>query len=152
MYAQIVDNIILQTGGLPDSARRLDTGQWILNLADADEPTREACGWYEVVDTPRPDDTPTATFDHSIELVDGTPTVVWTERDVPRPLPTVEQLTGLPVPEPSVPSQTPEQVAVVVIREEIDVRLSPSDVNSIAEVKAAIRDGLDAASQRLAGN
>lgn len=93
MYAQIVDNIILQTGGLPDSARRLDTGQWILNLADADEPTREACGWYEVVDTLRPDDTPTATFDHSIELVDGTPTVVWTGRDVPRPLPTDALLT-----------------------------------------------------------
>ena len=64
----------------------------------------------------------------------------------------VEQLTGLPIPEPSVPSQTPEQVAVEVIREEIDLRLAPSDVNSIVEVKAAIRDGLDAASQRLTGN
>lgn len=65
---------------------------------------------------------------------------------------TVEQLTGLPIPEPSVPSQTPEQVAVAVIREEIDLRLAPSDVNSIADVKAAICDGLDAASHRLAGN
>ena len=62
----------------------------------------------------------------------------------------VEQLSGLPILEPFIPSQTPEQVAVEVIREEIDLRLSPSDVNSIAEVKAAIRDGLDAASQRLA--
>jgi hypothetical protein len=80
MYAQIIDNAIGQTGGLPDSARRVDSGAWVLGLADADQATREACGWFEVDDTARPDDTATTTHDQLIELVAGVPTVVWTER------------------------------------------------------------------------
>ena len=79
MHAHVIDNTIVATG-LPGSARRLDTGDWVLALGDADTATQEACGWYEVVDTPRPDDTDTTTHDQSYELVDGVPTVVWTER------------------------------------------------------------------------
>lgn len=38
------------------------------------------CGFVPVVDTPRPDDTATTTHDRSVELVNGTPTVLWTQR------------------------------------------------------------------------
>lgn len=71
---------IARIGAMPYSARRLDTGDWVLGLRDADPSLQQATGWYEVVDTPRPDDTPTTTHDRSVELVAGIPTVTWTER------------------------------------------------------------------------
>lgn len=61
----------------------------------------------------------------------------------------VETLTGLPVPAPD--PDPPEVVAAEVIAAEIDARLAPADVNSIAEVKAAIRQGLAAAVATLRG-
>lgn len=79
-YALVIDDTIVTTGGLPVSARRLDSGAWVLGLRDADSATQEACGWYAIVDTARPDDTATTTHDQLIELVAGVPTVVWTER------------------------------------------------------------------------
>lgn len=79
MYAQINDDTVT-VGILPESARRLDTGAWVLGLRDADAATQQACGWFAVVDTERPADTDTTTHDSSVELVDGVPTVVWTER------------------------------------------------------------------------
>lgn len=95
-YAQIIDNAIVATRGTPPaSARRLDTGQWVLALRDADTATQEACGWHEVVDVARPDDTDTTTHDRSIDLVAGVPTAVWTERaktdDELNPPPTAEE-------------------------------------------------------------
>ena len=80
MYAFVVDGTVQAVGRLPVAARRLDTGQWVLGLADAPVELQEACGWYQVADTPRPDDTATTTHGRTVELVDGTPTVVWTER------------------------------------------------------------------------
>lgn len=65
---------------LPLSARRIDTGQWVLGLADAPKELTEACGWYEVVDTPRPATADNEVATSSIELVDGVPTRVWTVR------------------------------------------------------------------------
>lgn len=59
----------------------------------------------------------------------------------------VETLTGLPLPVPE--PDPPEVVAAQVIAAEIDARLAPADVNSIAEMKAAIRDGLAAAVEAL---
>lgn len=94
MYAQIIDGTIAVTGVPPDSCRRLDTGDWVLGITAADEQTRQACGWFDVVDTAKPDDTDATTFDQTIELVEGTPTVVWAERaktDVPPPPPTAEE-------------------------------------------------------------
>jgi len=81
-WAQIVDGVIQSVGGLPRSARRQDTGQWVMGLRTASTVLREACGYYEVADTQRPEDTATTTHVRSVELVDGTPTVVWTERDL----------------------------------------------------------------------
>ena len=80
MYAYIVDGIVQATGRLPSSARRRDTGQWVLGLADATVTLQQACGWFQVVDTARPEDTATTTHDRDVVLVAGTPTVIWTER------------------------------------------------------------------------
>ena len=37
-------------------------------------------GWYEVTTVPRPPDTADTTWDYTVEVVDGAPTEVWTER------------------------------------------------------------------------
>lgn len=52
-----------------------------------------------------------------------------------------------------VPDQplSPELVAATAIRSEIDTRLADPNVNSIAEIKSAIRDGLAAAVESLTG-
>jgi hypothetical protein len=52
-----------------------------MGLRDAPVDLQQATGWYEVVDTARPADTPTTTHDRTVELAAGTPTVVWTERN-----------------------------------------------------------------------
>jgi hypothetical protein len=39
------------------------------------------CGFVTITHAARPDDTATDTHDRSVELVDGTPTVVWTSRE-----------------------------------------------------------------------
>jgi len=95
MHASIIDGQILTTGSLPTTARRTDTGAWVLNLTDAPVELREACGWYEVIDVERPPDTDTTTFDRTVELVDGTPTIVWTEVQKPEPPPDPEPAVGL---------------------------------------------------------
>lgn len=57
------------------------------------------------------------------------------------------------VEEIEVPDETPVPdpiaIAAEAIRDEITIRLQPSAVNSIAEVKAAVIQGLDAAVMRL---
>ena len=81
MYAFVTDDTIQSLGRLPASARRLDTGDWVMGLATAPVELVAATGWLPVIDTPRPDDTATTTHDRSVELVAGVPTVVWTQRD-----------------------------------------------------------------------
>lgn len=79
-YAQVTDGTITAVGGLPNAARRLDDGAWVLGLRDA--PTRlvEACGWLPVVDTPKPPESDTTVHTRSVELIAGTPTVMWIGR------------------------------------------------------------------------
>lgn len=63
-----------------------------------------------------------------------------------------EEVTGM---DPLLPEPVPVDPVVVAaetIQTEIDVRLAPSSVNSIAEVKTAIRYGLAAAVDILRGN
>jgi hypothetical protein len=80
-YALVTDGTIdAVQGNVPTAARRLDTGEWVMGLRDADTATQEATGWFEIQDTARPADTPTTTHDRSVELVADVPTVVWTER------------------------------------------------------------------------
>lgn len=80
MFALVIDNTVQSVGRPPRSARRLDTGQWVMGLADAPQELQRACGWYEVVGTPRPADTATTTHDRSYEWDGVTVTVTWTER------------------------------------------------------------------------
>ena len=80
MYALVLDNQIRSVGPLPGAARRLDTGAWVLGLADADQATQQACGYYPVTLTTRPDPTPGTVQTRDITLIDGVPTETWTER------------------------------------------------------------------------
>jgi hypothetical protein len=81
--------------------------------------------------------------------LDGTETVTEVEVDDLHS----EEVTGM---DPLLPEQPapidPVLVAAETIQTEIDVRLAPSSVNSIAEVKTAIRYGLAAAVDILRGN
>ena len=76
----LVRNDTIERVGLPPSARRLDTGAWVLGLADAPDDLKAACGYLPVAETPRPADTDTETFDYSRAVVAGQPTEVWTKR------------------------------------------------------------------------
>ena len=80
MYAQVTANEVTTIGNLPTSARRLDTQEWVMGLATAPDTLVQACGYYPVTDVPKPADTATDTFDRSVQLVNGTPTVTWTQR------------------------------------------------------------------------
>ena len=80
VYAFVQNDTIESVGGLPRSARRLDTREWVMGLATAPDVLVQACGYFPVTDVPRPADTATDTFDRSVQLVNGTPTVVWTQR------------------------------------------------------------------------
>lgn len=81
-YAQVTEanEVTTVAGRLPNAARRLDSRAWVLGFPTAPVELQEACGWFPVVDTPKPADTPTDTHDRSVELVNGQPTVVWTPR------------------------------------------------------------------------
>jgi len=81
MYAQITNDTITTIGRLPVSARRLDTGQWVMGLANAPTELVEACGWHPVIDTPPAYDPATHVLERgTVELTAGTPTVQYTVR------------------------------------------------------------------------
>jgi hypothetical protein len=79
-YAFVEAGTVEAEGALPQSARRLDTGQWVMGLRDAPVELQQATGWFEVTDVDKPADTATHTYDRSITLVAGVPTVTWTQR------------------------------------------------------------------------
>jgi hypothetical protein len=82
MYALVVDGVIQSTGGLPASARRLDTQAWVMGLATAGATLQQACGYFEVVEPARPSITTAETFDaDTIELVAGIPTLIYHKRN-----------------------------------------------------------------------
>lgn len=80
MYAHVDADGTITEWRMPDTARRLDSHQWVLGLRSAPPELQQACGWYVITSTPQPNDTDTHTHDRSIELVDGVPTVTWTAR------------------------------------------------------------------------
>jgi hypothetical protein len=73
-YAIVEDGAIVRTGSLP-KAWRNHTG-----LQYATDEQLAAIGILPVVEVAQPADTATHTFERSIELVAGVPTVVWTAR------------------------------------------------------------------------
>lgn len=74
MYAHVINDTIDTVGRLPKGADA--DGQW-LTLTEGNA---HLAGWFPVVDTARPSDTADTTHDRAVELVNGTPTVVWTAR------------------------------------------------------------------------
>jgi hypothetical protein len=74
-YALVINGTIEAVGRLPRGGDA--DGQWIEPLT-ADN--AHLCGWHQVVDTDRPDDTGVETWVRTIDVVDGTPTVVWVSR------------------------------------------------------------------------
>lgn len=76
MYAKILDGEIIDTG-YPPRIERTPERDWDLR----DPATREARGWFEVLETERPADTDTGTYISDIQMVDGIPTRVWIYRD-----------------------------------------------------------------------
>jgi hypothetical protein len=79
-YALVVGDTIQSVGPLPQSARRLDNGKWVMGIRDASPELRQACGYFAVVRVDRPADTPTTTWERSVVLVAGVPTETWTAR------------------------------------------------------------------------
>lgn len=80
MYARIVDNEITEVG-IPTYRKVYFDDRWW----DCRDPAVRAqymlaANWIEVVDTVRPEDTPTDTSDLTFELVLGVPTQVWSVR------------------------------------------------------------------------
>lgn len=74
-YAHVTDGTIDAIGNHPDL--EWDGTRWW----DLRDPTiREARGWFEVTETPRPADTTEGTHDGSVVLVDGLPVRAWTFR------------------------------------------------------------------------
>ena len=115
-YAQVTDNTITTVAGrLPNAARRLDSRAWVLGFPTAPVELQEACGWFPVVDVARPADTPTTTFDRTVELVDGVPTVVWTQRAW-----TVDELAARTAAAESTVRRTDLQAAVTTLRQWAD--------------------------------
>lgn len=65
---------------LPRTATKPDTGS-TAHLRSTSREVREACGWYEIHDAPRPDDTAATTWDPGLTWDGTTVTRTWIERD-----------------------------------------------------------------------
>jgi hypothetical protein len=88
-YARVLEDAIVSLTSPPDLLEPTDVtanGQWWdLRNHDYTLLTWEVeiigpHGWLPIVITDRPPNTDTITHDYSVELVDGVPTEVWTER------------------------------------------------------------------------
>ena len=84
-YALVQSGAIVKEAGRPTDLVRISDGAKVLWSAYITEAELNACGWWTVVDTPRPADTATDTFDRTVQLVGPilaakVPTVVWVQR------------------------------------------------------------------------
>jgi hypothetical protein len=80
-YALVEDDIVKTVGALPASARRLDTGEWVMGLATAPTELVEACGWFVVTDTPPAYDPATEVLENGgVVVVAGRPVFDYTVR------------------------------------------------------------------------
>ena len=88
-YARVLDEAIVSTEPPPDLLEPTDVtaeGQWWdlrhhhHTLLAWEGEVIGPHGWLPIVTAERPPDTAADTFDYSVELVDGVPTEVWTQR------------------------------------------------------------------------
>lgn len=80
-YARIVNNVITEFG-LPNSARRLDTNEWVMGLNESfcPESLRAACGFFVIDESAiQPPNTTTTFFLATYEVNTGRPVLVWVE-------------------------------------------------------------------------
>jgi len=88
-YARVIDDTIISLDYPPDLLEPDDltaAGRWWDLRVHANSTTFWETdiigphGWLPVTAVPRPPDTETSTFDYSVEMSNGRPTEVWTER------------------------------------------------------------------------
>lgn len=78
MYA-FVQNGTATAGGLPASARRVDTQEWVMGLASAPVELVEACGWFVVTEVAAPVyNAATQKLVQSLTVTNGRPVQTWT--------------------------------------------------------------------------
>lgn len=75
-YVLVQDEAVGQVGA---PAIWFDELRW-WDFRPQDHDTYLEAGWLPLVETSRPADTETVTFDYSVEVIDEQPTEVWTER------------------------------------------------------------------------
>jgi len=126
-YVHVTNDTIDTVGRLPKAADA--DGQWLTLTPD----NAHLAGWFEVVDVPRPADTDTTTHDRSVELVNGTPTVVWTPRDW-----TADDLTARTAEANSTTIRTQAEAAMAGNRTFLAIA-SPTQAQTLAQVKALTR-------------
>lgn len=82
LYALTTDGqTVTTTATLPRTARRQDTGQWVTPPDGAwTDALAAACGWLPVVESPRPADTETHTWEDAYAVDGMTVTQAWVER------------------------------------------------------------------------
>lgn len=93
IYALVRDDTVTALG-LPDSARRLDSGEWVLGLANAPENLKAACGYLPIKPTPTPEAKNDGIIERRIAIIDGAPVEEYIERpasDTERAARTAEQ-------------------------------------------------------------
>lgn len=129
-YALVLDGQIQSVGPLPRGASRLSDRAWLQPLDPADA---ASCGYLEVVDVERPADTAQVTHDRSVELVDGTPTVVWTQRAW-----TPEELTARTEAANGSTIRTQAETVLTANRTFLGLA-SPTNAQTLAQVRALTR-------------
>jgi len=79
-YAKIINGSIDEVKSkLPNGDRELIGGAWVMPYrAEWSSDQLAACGWFEISQTVKPEGPAV----RSIELLEGVPTVVWTEREL----------------------------------------------------------------------
>lgn len=133
VYAFVQNDTIEAVGGLPRSARRLDTQEWVMGLASAPVGLQQACGWYEVVDATRPADDATTTYDRSVTWDGKTVAVTWTAR--PK---TALELAADTANTNRATIQTQATDALAANRTFLGIA-SPTNAQTLAQVKALTR-------------
>lgn len=78
-HALVIDGTIVAVGRLPEAARTTTDGRWV-KVREGTVAEQMECGWFAVVEADQPADTASTTHARNVELVQGVPTVVWTER------------------------------------------------------------------------
>ena len=80
MYVDITTTPLVAVDNLPESARLIDGGAWVMGLATAPVAQQEATGWFVLTEVAAPTVQPTQRAEVSVQLVNNRPTQVWTVR------------------------------------------------------------------------